>query len=91
MIGKQLGHYQITRVLGTGGMGEVYLAIDQNLDRTVALKILPVEVSKDADRLRRFVQEARAASALHHPNVAHIYEIGEADGIHFIAMEHVEG
>src|SRR5262249_32110005 len=62
-----------------------------NLDRTVALKILPAEVSKDPDRLRRFVQEARAASALHHPNVAHIYEIGEAEGIHFIAMEHVEG
>ena len=91
MIGKKLGHYQITDVLGTGGMGEVYLALDENLDRTVALKILPAEVSKDPDRLRRFVQEARAASALHHPNVAHIYEIGEADGIHFIAMEHVEG
>lgn len=91
MIGKTLGHYQITEVLGTGGMGEVYLAVDQKLDRSVALKILPAEVSTDPDRLRRFVQEARAASALHHPNVAHIYEIGEAEGIHFIAMEHVEG
>jgi eukaryotic-like serine/threonine-protein kinase len=91
MIGKKLGHYKITEILGTGGMGEVYLALDENLDRTVALKILPPEVSKDPDRLRRFIQEARAASALHHPNVAHIYEIGESDGIHFIAMEHVEG
>ncbi len=69
----------------------MYLALDQKLDRTIALKILPAEVASDPDRLRRFVQEARAASALNHPNVAHIYEIGEADGIHFIAMEYVEG
>ncbi|HSE42549.1 MAG TPA: protein kinase [Acidobacteriota bacterium] len=91
MVGKTLAHYRIIQVLGTGGMGEVYLALDEKLDRPVALKILPTEVASDADRMRRFVQEARAASALDHPNVAHIYEIGEADGIHFIAMQYVEG
>jgi serine/threonine protein kinase/Flp pilus assembly protein TadD len=72
-------------------MGEVYLAQDMKLDRTVALKILPAELAADQDRMRRFVQEAKAASALSHPNVAHIYEIGEADDTSFIAMEYVEG
>jgi serine/threonine-protein kinase len=91
MVGKSLAHYRILQVLGTGGMGEVYLALDEKLDRTVALKILPGEVASDPDRMRRFVQEARAASALDHPNVAHIYEIGESEGIHFIAMQYVEG
>jgi eukaryotic-like serine/threonine-protein kinase len=69
----------------------VYLAQDTRLDRTVALKILPVEMASDPERMRRFVQEAKAASALSHPNVAHIYEIGEANGTNFIAMEYVEG
>src|SRR5262245_45395638 len=72
-------------------MGVVYLAQDTRLDRTVALKILPVDVAADPERMRRFVQEAKAASALSHPNVAHIYEIGEANGTNFIAMEYVEG
>ena len=72
-------------------MGEVYLAKDTKLDRTVALKILPPEFAENPERLERFVREAKAASAIKHANVAHIYEIGEADGIHFIAMEHVEG
>jgi serine/threonine protein kinase/Flp pilus assembly protein TadD len=72
-------------------MGVVYLAQDTRLDRTVALKILPVEMAADPDRMRRFIQEAKAASALSHSNVAHIYEIGEADGTNFIAMEYVEG
>lgn len=77
--------------LGAGGMGEVYLARDRNLDRRVALKILPNEEGQTSQRYRRFTQEAKAASALNHPNIAHIYEIGEADGIPYIAMEYVEG
>ena len=89
--GAQLGPYRIIAPLGAGGMGEVYLAQDTRLDRTVALKILPPELAQDPERMRRFVQEAKAASALNHPNVAHVYEIGEAGGIHFIAMEYVEG
>jgi len=91
MVGRQIGAYKILALLGAGGMGEVYRARDTRLDRIAALKILPVEVASDPDRMRRFVQEAKAASALNHPNVAHIYEIGESDGIPFIAMEYVEG
>ncbi len=91
LIGKSLAHYQIVALLGQGGMGEVYQARDTRLDRTVALKILPAEVAADAERMRRFIREAKAASALNHPNVAHIYEIGEAEGLSFIAMECVEG
>src|SRR6267143_357291 len=72
-------------------MGEVYLALDAKLDRKVALKILPAELAANEDRMRRFVQEARAASALNHPNIITIYEISESDGVHFIAMEFVAG
>jgi serine/threonine protein kinase/Tfp pilus assembly protein PilF len=91
MVGRTLGHYEIVSLLGAGGMGEVYQARDTTLDRIVALKILPAEMAADAERMRRFVLEAKAASALNHPNVAHIYEIGEAEGVAFIAMEYVEG
>ena len=89
--GRQMGSYKILSLLGSGGMGEVYLARDSRLDRTIALKILPAQLASDQDRMRRFIREARAASALKHPNVTHIYEIGESDGVHFIAMEYVEG
>ncbi len=91
LVGKTIGHYQIISLVGKGGMGEVYRARDTKLDRVVALKILPEEMSGDGERMRRFVREAKAASALNHPNVAHIYEIGEAGGVNFIAMEYVEG
>ena len=89
--GIKLGRYEIRSKLGEGGMGEVYLARDTQLDRDVALKILTADVARDPQRLHRFLQEARAAAALSHPNIAHIYEIGEVDGSHFIAMEYVEG
>ena len=90
-VGQQLGSYKIVSLLGVGGMGEVYRARDTRLDRTVALKILPAEVAADSERMRRFTREAKAASALSHPNVAHIYDIGDFEGIHFIAMEYIEG
>src|SRR5467141_773538 len=89
--GTKLGHYEIRAQLGAGGMGEVYLAKDTKLDRKVALKILPTELAANQDRMRRFVQEAKAAAALNHPNIAHIYEIGESEGTNFIAMEFVDG
>ena len=89
--GTHLGRYEIRSKLGAGGMGEVYLAQDTQLRRPVALKLLPAEFSQSKERLRRFEQEAYAVAALNHPNIAHIYEIGEADGLHFIAMEYVDG
>src|ERR1041384_3307736 len=87
----QLGRYAIRSLLGAGGMGEVYLAQDNSLNRKVALKVLPVEVAANQDRMRRFKQEATAAASLNHPNIAHIYEIGAAEGFNFIAMEYIEG
>jgi len=90
--GQRVKHYQIVDLIGEGGMGEVYLATDTILGRRVALKVLPAFVSKDPDRLRRFTQEARAASRLSHPNVCVVHEIGETDdGRPFIAMEYVQG
>ncbi len=89
--GTKIGRYEILSQLGKGGMGEVYLAKDTKLDRKVALKLLPAELAVNRERMLRFVQEAKAAAALNHPNVAHVYEIGEHDGLNFIAMEYVEG
>src|SRR6266545_2103320 len=89
--GTKLGRYEIRSKLGAGGMGEVYLAEDTQLHRKVALKILPTEVVTNKDRMRRFKQEATAAAELNHPNIAHIYEIGEREGTNFIAMEFVDG
>ena len=90
--GQRVKHYQIVNLIGEGGMGEVYLATDTILGRRVALKVLPAFVSKDPERLRRFTQEARAASRLSHPNVCVVHEVGETDdGRPFIAMEYIEG
>ena len=90
-VNTTLSHYRIVSKIGEGGMGEVYLAEDSRLHRKVALKTLPVEMAANHDRMRRFKQEATAAAALNHPNIAHIYEIGESGGTNFIAMEFVEG
>jgi serine/threonine-protein kinase len=87
----QLGRYQIRSLLGAGGMGEVYLAQDTSLNRKVALKVLPADVASNQDRMRRFKQEATAAASLNHPNIAHIYEVGVASDLNFIAMEYVDG
>src|SRR6266852_9604739 len=86
-----LSHYRIVSRIGAGSMGEVYLAQDTKLDREVALKILPADLAANRDRMQRFMREAKSAAALNHPNIAHIYEIGDSDGVNFIAMEFVDG
>src|SRR2546430_7147041 len=91
MVGRTVLHYQILETLGRGGTGLVYKARDTHLDRFVAIKVLPPEKVSDPERKRRFVQEAKAASALNHPNIVHIYDIAEVDGIQFISMEYVPG
>jgi serine/threonine protein kinase len=91
MIGKSLAHYSITSQLGKGGMGEVYQAKDQKLGRDVAIKVLPQEFAKDADRIARFQREAKLLASLNHPNIAAIYGLEEADGTHFLVLELIEG
>ncbi len=88
---RTISRYRLDRKIGEGGMGEVYLAHDTTLGRSVALKILPPSLASQPERLNRFIQEAMLASALSHPNVAHIYEMSQADGVWFITMEYVEG
>ena len=91
MIGRSLAHYSIIEKLGEGGMGAVYKARDERLDRFVALKVLPADKMSDPERRGRFTQEAKSASALNHPNIVTIYDIGQADDVHFISMEYVAG
>ena len=91
MIGRTLGHYEVVGKLGEGGMGAVFKAKDTHLDRFVALKVLPHDKMSDPERRRRFTQEAKAASALNHPNIITIYDISTSEGVDFIAMEYVEG
>jgi eukaryotic-like serine/threonine-protein kinase len=89
--GTRIGPYEVISIIGAGGMGEVYRARDPRLDRDVALKVLPAEFSADADRLRRFAREARAAAALNHPNIVTIHSVEEANGTHFLTMELIDG
>src|SRR5512132_1114572 len=91
MIGKTRSHYRILEKLGEGGMGVVYKARDTHLDRFVAIKVLPAERVADPERKRRFVQEAKAASALNHPNIITIHDIASENGTDFIVMEYVQG
>ncbi|MBK6316701.1 MAG: protein kinase [Blastocatellia bacterium] len=92
MIDQTLSHYRITSKLGSGGMGDVYLAEDiGELERTVALKVIPAELAADPQRMQRFVQEARAVSALNHPNILTVFEFGQEGETRFIATEYVEG
>src|SRR4029079_11903649 len=89
--GSELGPYRIIRLLGRGGMGEVHLAQDTRLDRKVALKLLAEQFIRDPERVLRFSQEARAASALNHPNIITIFDIGDRDGVPYIATEFIDG
>jgi eukaryotic-like serine/threonine-protein kinase len=91
LAGQSFGHYQVLALIGAGGMGEVYCARDVQLERQVALKVLPARFTQDAERLQRFVREAKTASALNHPNIITIYEIGAVGATHFIATEFIEG
>src|SRR5438128_1593848 len=91
LVGRTIGHYKISKRIGTGGMGEVYLATDITAGRKAALKLLPVRFTGDAERLKRFQQEARAVVGLNHPNILTVYEIGEDHETHYIASELIEG
>ncbi|MCZ6768888.1 MAG: protein kinase [Acidobacteria bacterium] len=91
MIGKTLSHYKVIEKIGQGGMGEVYRAEDTSLKREVAIKVLPEQFTKDPQRLARFEREAQLLAQLNHPNIAAIYGFEKADGVHFLALELVEG
>jgi len=89
--GTKLGPYEIVSPLGAGGMGEVYRAIDKRLDRTVAIKILPLHLSENSEAKQRFAREARAISSLNHSNICHLYDVGEQENTSFLVMEYLEG
>ena len=91
MIGRSLSQYRVTASIGAGGMGEVYRAKDPRLGRDVAIKVLPASFSADADRLRRFEQEAKAAGVLNHPNITAVYDIGQHDGAPYVVQELLDG
>src|SRR5271170_6489262 len=91
LVGRTLAHYRINTAIGAGGMGVVYRATDSKLGREVALKILPPDMARDPERLARFEREARTVAALNHPHIVTIYSVEEADGVHFLTMELVEG
>src|SRR5213596_1612489 len=91
MVGQTLGNYKITQKIGAGGQGAVYKATDNKLGRTVVVKVLPAELTVKEANLKRFEREARLASSLDHPNICTIFDMDEADGLHFIAMQYVEG
>src|SRR5256885_16598011 len=91
MIGTLFGNYKIASKLGAGGQGTVYKATDQKLGRTVVLKVLPAELTVKETNLKRFEREARLASALDHPNICTIFDMDQANGLHYIAMQYVEG
>ena len=91
MLGRTLSHYEVLEKIGEGGMGEVYLAKDTNLDREVAIKVLPSAFSEDKERLARFEREARLLASLNHTNIAAIHELEESEGVHFLALEYVPG
>src|ERR1700736_1833636 len=91
ITGTRLGPYEIQSALGAGGMGEVYRARDTRLDRSVAIKILPAHLSQNAEAKERFDREARAISSLSHPNICHLYDVGEQDGTSYLVMEYLEG
>src|SRR6476661_3032719 len=91
VVGRTIGHYKISESIGTGGMGEVYLATDMTAGRKAALKLLPLRFTGDAERLKRFQQEAHAVVGLNHPNIVTVYEIGEDHSTHYIASELIEG
>src|SRR4026207_2306905 len=91
MIGSTLGNYKILEKLGEGGQGTVYKAVDSKLGRTLVIKVLPAELTAREANLRRFEREARLASSLDHPNICTIFDLDEAEGLHFITMQYVEG
>src|SRR5262245_55944410 len=91
MVGETIAHYRVLEKLGEGGMGAVFKALDTHLERLVAIKVLPADKVADPDRRRRFIQEARAASALNHQNIITIHDVAAHDDVHFIAMEYVQG
>src|SRR5204863_5192714 len=91
LLGRTIGHYKLSERIGSGGMGEVYLATDMTAGRKAALKLLPIRFTEDANRLKRFQQEAHAVVGLNHPNILTVYEIGEDHSTHYIASELIEG